>query len=328
MSNRLGIILLIMILVVFASAVAIAAGEVPEHDHEWDTSTWVSDENSHWHGCTVYDECEAKVDEAPHTGGTHANGGICSVCGAKYQDHGNSYEVSSYTTTSTKHIANYKCKFEGCNEVYVGEEEDHYFSPWERVDNTKHGRTCYDCSYYEESNHTGGTHANDGICTTCNFQYQEHGINLESIVAYEKNAVGHAAKYACKYAGCTNVYIGESVLHEDTNSDGNCDACGYALPSSDIEPPVGIITLKNALITMNGNPGTKNSNVTLQISATDESTITQMALTNENSRSASDLHWIPFAEEIDWTISPGDGLKTIYLMLKDEHGNASLSFVE
>ena len=324
MNNRLGIILLIMMFVIFINVVAYADGE----DHEFDNSTWESGDTTHWHPCTAHENCTEKGDEAPHTGGTHENGGICTVCGRKYQNHSNSYEVSSYTTTSTKHIINYSCSFEGCTEVFSEEEEDHSFDLWENEDDTKHGHTCYVCSYYEEQAHSGGTHGNDGICTVCSHKYQTHGIDTETVTAYEKNAVGHAAKYACLYSGCTHIYIGEAELHHDSDSDGECDDCGFTLPNSDIEPPVGEITLKNALTTMDGNVGTTSGTVTLQISATDESTVTQMALTNENSRTASDLHWVTFAEEVNWTLSPGDGLKTVYLMLKDEHGNASLSFVE
>ena len=45
----------------------------------------------------------------------------------------------------------------------------------------------------------------------------------------------------------------------------------------------------------------------------------------ENISSLDDIVWENFAEEVTWTLPNNNGLRRIYMLLKDEAGNVSLS---
>jgi hypothetical protein len=67
-------------------------------------------------------------------------------------------------------------------------------------------------------------------------------------------------------------------------------------------------------------PYTKTPNVTLSIKASDALTgVKDIYLSNDNK------NWVkmPYAEQVDWTLSNGDGIKTVYLKVSDVAGNIS-----
>ncbi len=67
------------VVMVFALAASGCGGQTTEHTHTWSTS-WSSDEDSHWHECSGCDEIK---DQAPHT----FVDGECTVCGAEDPDY-------------------------------------------------------------------------------------------------------------------------------------------------------------------------------------------------------------------------------------------------
>ena len=91
---------------------------------------------------------------------------------------------------------------------------------------------CDDCD--EVCNHIGGTHANNGTCTTCGYKYQTHSKG--TTVKY-KDITGttHTAYYECTFAGCTYTYDGTAENHTITSwkdngngtHSGTCTKCGY-----------------------------------------------------------------------------------------------------
>ena len=75
-----------------------------------------------------------------------------------------------------------------------------------------------------------------------------------------------------------------------------------------------------------------NTEVTLKLTAKDNETSTEnikMKLYNkeefENIVSLDDIVWENFADEVTWTLPNNNGLRRIYMLLKDEAGNVSLS---
>ncbi len=97
---------------------------------------------------------------------------------------------------------------------------------------------------------------------------------------------------------------------------------------NDTQAPIGIIIVRNTK-NKNGTEYVSTQAVALDIYAYDaESAVTQMALTNENARTAGDIHWIPFSNSVEsYMLSSGDGSKTIFLMLRDSANNTTVTFV-
>lgn len=133
-----------------------------------------------------------------HKGGTHENGGKCTVCEYQYQAHNASEEVAEYEITETGHTPKYKCTYEGCEGTHLGEEEAH----------------------------KGGNHENDGICTVCGEKYQTHGKS-EEIKEYQPTENGHKPIYECTHPDCDETYEGEEEAHSGATHEngGKCEKC-------------------------------------------------------------------------------------------------------
>jgi hypothetical protein len=97
---------------------------------------------------------------------------------------------------------------------------------------------------------------------------------------------------------------------------------------NDTQAPVGYIIVKDTR-EKDGKEYVSNRIVDLEIHAIDaESDISYMALTNENARTAADVNWVPFQANVNgYSLSEGDGDKTIFLMLKDSANNSTVTFV-
>ena len=103
----------------------------------------------------------------------------------------------------------------------------------------------------------------------------------------------------------------KSVNVEFKDVAGNIFAAGSAI-TLDTTPPVGTIAI-------NGGAGyTNNTSVNLTLSCGDA---VQMRLRNE---SGSWIGWETFAASRAWTLSSGDGAKTVYVEYKDAAGNVSV----
>ena len=297
---------------------SICGGVYQDHTR---SSEWVINETSHWHICNFMG-CDEIFDEGLHTGGNHANNGVCTVCNQLYQVHGTG-EVSEYVTTGTTHTPIYRCTFNECDELITGDIENHMMDSNRKIDDEYHERYCVKCNYRIVEAHSGGTHNNYGMCVACNSNYQVHGESTD-VKEYNTSVFGHTSIYKCKCPTCNKTYIGNLFEHVDEDGNLICDVCEYEMQNPDIFPPVATIALKNPKYSLNNEEGSTTRNVTMKITATDDNNITQMALANENSRGT--INWITYAEETPWTLSEGDGIKTVYLMLKDEFGNVSVSF--
>ena len=199
-------------------------------------------------GCT---ETYTGEKEA-HSGGTHANGGKCTICEYVYQNHSQSTTIDRYIISPTGHTPVYKCTEPGCTETYIGEEEPHTYEDGEcticgreetitcehknteyKTTTTEHWQECIDCG--EEipgtrGAHVGGTHANGGKCTTCEYVYQNHSQST-TIDRYIISPIGHTPVYKCTEPGCTETYTGEEEPH--TYEDGVCTECGEKEPTEE-----------------------------------------------------------------------------------------------
>ena len=94
--------------------------------------------------------------------------------------------------------------------------------------------------------------------------------------------------------------------------------------------PSGTISIVGKL-EKNGYKYTNDKTLTINLTTTDDISSTskiRMALINENdfslSNSNSEIQWMNFSATKTWTPSSGDGLKTIYVIFKDEAGNQSI----
>ena len=149
-----------------------------------------------------------REDSQEHTGGSHDNDGICTVCNLQYQAHSQSDIISNYNTTPTTHTPIYACSVAGCTHTYEGTSQ----------------------------NHTGATHENGGKCTVCNLQYQTHNQS-NTISNYNTTPTAHTPIYACSVAGCSHTYMGTSTQHvfnswTDTSNgthSATCASCHYTL---------------------------------------------------------------------------------------------------
>jgi hypothetical protein len=95
----------------------------------------------------------------------------------------------------------------------------------------------------------------------------------------------------------------------------------------DTTAPIGIVKIQNKIVANNNKEFVRHRSVTLRVSAQDDVAATQIAIANENARST--VTWNSFtypSQDIGWTLSSGNGDKTVYVMLKDAAGNTSVSF--
>ena len=92
----------------------------------------------------------------------------------------------------------------------------------------------------------------------------------------------------------------------------------YALFAADITPPTGTIAINN------NKPYTNTTLVTLSLSAKDSSSsVSQMQFSGDN------ITWSTpekYARSKKWTLSQGDGTKTVYAKFSDKSGNWSIAY--
>lgn len=202
----------------------------------------------------------------PHTGATHDNGGICTVCKHQYQVHEKTNTKVDCIGHQNGHTTYYKCSFNGCAVPFAGVTESHtggthankgictvckYQYQEHGVSNTfagykqtKTGHTkTYKCTFNgceevhlvgNEEKHTGATHDNDGKCTICEYQYEKHGQTKE-VLRYEQHPTTHIILYKCSHKGCTTSYVGEAQDHSGATHEngGKCNICKYTYQKHD-----------------------------------------------------------------------------------------------
>ena len=198
--------------------------------HDWDTSTWITDESKHWHKCKN-EGCTAKTDEAEHSGGTatYQAKAQCEVCGAEYGAlGGHDWDTSVWITDESKHW--HKCKTEGCTEITdeaahsggtatcqakaqcevcgaeYGQKADHV---WEEIWTIGDGKHWHKCSTpgctatAEEADHSGGTATCQAKaqCEACGAEYGALGGHDWDTSVWITDESKHWHK--CKTEGCT-----------------------------------------------------------------------------------------------------------------------------
>ena len=196
--------------------------------------------------------CGAQSSSNAHEGGTHSNGGRCTVCGTRYQTHQKSTTIKEYHITSTTHTPIYACTFPDCTGTYDGTAEAHTYvgnecsvcnatkpstgctqhSYEQKYDATKHWEECTNCGAKKENSegyHTGGElHNSGGRCDTCGYEYITHGQST-NFLGYESGNNGHCKTFACLAPNCNMVYRGKTESHTGgTHSNGGkCTVCEY-----------------------------------------------------------------------------------------------------
>jgi hypothetical protein len=82
-------------------------------------------------------------------------------------------------------------------------------------------------------------------------------------------------------------------------------------------PPVGGITINNGAV------ATTSPTVTLQLSASDNIAVAQMQLGNRVGDSVDWRPWEPYRTSLTWSLTPGDGVKNVWVRYRDAAGNMS-----
>lgn len=94
-----------------------------------------------------------------------------------------------------------------------------------------------------------------------------------------------------------------------------CEIPGIGQPPVDTQAPVGSVSING------GAASTDTTAVTLGLSATDNVGVTMMMVSNNADFSGAS--WVAYATSMAWTLTGGDGTKTVYVKYKDAAGNIS-----
>lgn len=82
---------------------------------------------------------------------------------------------------------------------------------------------------------------------------------------------------------------------------------------ANIDAPVGTLSIDSGALS------TRLGTVSLTLGATDDAPVPEMCISNTNTCSL----WVPFAANASWTLSAGDGAKTVYAFFRDADLNVS-----
>ena len=113
------------------------------------------------------------------------------------------------------------------------------------------------------------------------------------------------ANNTLEYWGAWNVY-----------GTGNMNLTHVTLTGIQLDTmqPQGLILINNGAAT------TSSSAVTLTVTATDAiSGVTQIRFSNDNA-TWDQSQWVPYANDLNWQLTSGDGAKTVYCQIKDSAG--------
>lgn len=99
-------------------------------------------------------------------------------------------------------------------------------------------------------------------------------------------------------------------------------AIGTTVQAADTTPPTGSVLINNGAVVTN------TASVTLTLSATDNAgTVSKMRFSNTGTDFSTAKIYV-YATTKSWTLTIGDGAKTVYAQFKDRTGNWSLSFTD
>lgn len=157
-----------------------------------------------------------------------------------------------------------------------------------------------------------------------------YGCNKLTDITIASNVTGVGTN-AFKYTGSGKLYTtlnSSSTAITKDNYDWAGDSRTFAEP--DTIAPEGTIDIVAAYENA-GIKYTKSRSVTINLTATDnvsaEADI-KVALINEDNFSLTNpngsINWLDFSAAKSWTLSSNSGMKTVYVIFKDEAGNQSL----
>ena len=113
--------------------------------------------------------------------------------------------------------------------------------------------------------------------------------------------------------GCSGTLSGNTYTTGAITS--NCTVTAYFTGAPDTTPPTASVFNINS-----NNTYTISTYVTLTLSASDSSGVSQMRFSNDDTTWGA---WEAYATTKSWTLSSGDGAKTVYVWFKDSVGNAN-----
>ncbi len=129
------------------------------------------------------------------------------------------------------------------------------------------------------------------------------GLDVGNVTSYQFNDVPLGRTY----------YVAVTAYDTSNNESGYSQEASITTGSADVTPPTGTVVI-------NGGSGTTPSRaVTLTLSASDSgSSVAGMRFSNDGSSWSSE---VAYATTHQWTLTAGDGTKTVYANFRDASGN-------
>lgn len=141
-------------------------------------------------------------------------------------------------------------------------------------------------------------------CSTQSGVYGQ-GVDVGNVTSYSIQSVQAGTTY----------YVAVSAYDTSNNESEKSAEVSASIPVSDTTPPTGSVVI-NA-----GAARTSSRTVTLTLSASDtQGAVTGMRFSNDGSTYSAET---AYATTYTWTLSSGDGVKTVYARFKDSSGNWS-----
>jgi YD repeat-containing protein len=121
------------------------------------------------------------------------------------------------------------------------------------------------------------------------------------------------------YSSPINISVMTTLKFFSRDFAGNSETVKTEIYTLDTTLPTGTITIDS------GAALTNSTTVTLTLSCNDANGCSQMQFSNDNITYSTPE---PFASTKVWTLSPGDGIKTVYIKFRDAAGNWSNPFID
>ena len=205
------------------------------HEHTYDTSSWVSSQTEHWHAATCGHSAK-KIDVALHDDGD--NDGVCDTCKYQFCNHP---EKTDWNYDTENHWHDSDCDHEIFYGVaaHIDENKDGYCDecPYQvcthsyewTYDADKHWKvpSCgCNIDAIEEGAHIDSD--NNSECDVCTYNYgHEHTFNTSTWTTDETH---HWHTATCVHG----TIKGDYAKHTDYDGNFTCDTCGAPYEEFDI----------------------------------------------------------------------------------------------